>query len=175
LELSSSFGGHPQSTAIQLSCDPPTLNEIAEDGGSERASEVRPALAPIQAGKRESSTESEQMLHVDSESLERDAPPCCEIAVCRITACEYPIECSESVEERHAKSACDMVVTGSGLSQTMRCPWTELRTAPTGEYMQRFQRRCDLRPVETVVAVLSLGQNLHQFLALKALKVNTRR
>ena len=174
-ELPSSFGGHPQRTAIQFSCDPITLNKDSKDGGGESAAEVRPALAPIQAGKCKSSTELEQLLHVDSQSLERDATSRREIDVRCVIAFEYPIECPESVEERHTQRPGDMVVTGSGLAQTMRRAWAELGFVQVGEYVQGFQRGCDFRPVETVVPVPALGQSLHQLLPLKALKVDTRR
>src|SRR6185437_194061 len=147
-----------------------------EQGSAQRAAEVRPTLAPIQAGIGESSTRRARAVDIQPEALERHRTLGREqIRIARAApVVGDPAERHEPVVQRDAERTGDVVVAGARGDQVIGRARNELHRGTPDNRAQGLEHVRDFAAAEAVVAMLSLRGGAHQARRLKTAEVCTR-
>src|SRR5262249_3704701 len=96
-----SSGRDAEGAAVPVSNDPSPAKRESQNGRSQRTSQMRSALTPIQAAEREPSSQRRRGRHVNAQSFERDLTRCREMTGRVGTGRDrQPAERQELVEER---------------------------------------------------------------------------
>jgi hypothetical protein len=119
LEPGASRGCHRDRTAARQPAEPVPREERVGHCGAQRAREVRAALAPVEAAAGEAAARMSKRLDVDVEPLE---PGCAgRTDRERVVASVEGALLDQSLRQRDAELAGEMVVAGASVLQRLRC------------------------------------------------------
>ena len=135
---------------------------------------MRPALAPVHTGERESAAQRARGFAVDAERVARPGAGGGQLVGVVVRRGREPLERPEAVVQRHRHGAGHVVVAGARGPQVGRGPRHERVVRPPGDDAQGFEGIGDAGAVQAVVAVFPLGEHLHQPLGLQPAQVHAR-
>src|SRR5262245_24908872 len=136
-------------TAVEIALDPAALQRKLEERGAERATEVRPSLAPVEAPEGKPPALRAKPLEIDAQLREglRTGRRHFVVCVCAPARPE-PIQREQTIVELDAECAGDVVVAAARGSQADRRRWRERLAWRAGQDAERFERGCDVRAGE---------------------------
>ena len=172
MELALAEAGDDEGAAVEFAGEPFSREGEAEEGGSERTTDVRAALAPVKTGIREAAALGAGSVEFEAEGGE-DAGSFAGEVVCGKTgggetgaagAAEGldPARAEELIVEGDGDGASHVVVAGARGAEMLRRVRDEGAGSAAGEDAEALEGAGDVGRGERVVAMAALRKNLDQ-------------